>query len=463
MKRYLPQAAEAVFGSEQQNGHREGTERPIRRRAPQRNRWVERLAPLGDLILTAAVLAGWSLPRTTTVAFISAAMAASLLTRTDVSIVCAAPAEKAVRAAGRIGGLMLIALPVAWVDGVTGPAALTAVVVSVLLFGYRYVLERVADSKPDTPRRVAIVGTGPLGLEIGEHLLERSDTRIQPVGFIDRSVRGEVPLPVLGEPGELDRIVSDHQLDSVIVAFGGFSEGDLVPVLRRCEELPIEVVVLPRFFELSVGDVRSELWGYPVARLHGPAELRSAWRMKRLVDIVGSGSLLLLFAPVMLVVAAAVKLSSKGPVLFKQERVGYRGRVFQMYKFRSMVENDDGDITWSVEFDHRVTPVGRVLRVTHLDELPQLVNVLRGDMSLVGPRPERPHFVKLFSDKFDNYEDRHRVPVGITGWSQVNGLWGDTSLEARSRLDNRYIESWSLSRDLLILVKTIPTIFKGRS
>lgn len=463
MKRYWPNAVEVVSGSEIDNGHREAITTPARRRSARRSRWVDALALLGDLAVAVAVLFMWRLPVTTTVALISAIAAGSLIARVDAPVVCPSPSETALRVAGRIGALMVIAVPVAWVDGVWGRVGPLLATVTALIFGYRWALEKILARRSAEPRRVAIVGTGPLGLEIGEYLIEKNDRRMEPVGFIDRSVRGEVPLPVLGEPGQLDRIVSDHAIDSVIVAFGGFSEHEIVPVLRRCEELPIEVVVLPRFFELSVGDVRHELWGYPVARLHGPAEIRSSWRMKRLVDIVGSSLLLVAFAPVIVAVAAAVKLSSKGPILFKQERVGHRERIFQMYKFRSMVENDDGDITWSVEFDDRVTPVGRLLRVTHLDELPQLVNVLRGDMSLVGPRPERPHFVKLFSDKFDNYAGRHRVPVGITGWSQVNGLWGDTSLEARSRLDNRYVESWSLSRDLLILARTIPTIFKGRS
>ena len=143
-------------------------------------------------------------------------------------------------------------------------------------------------------------------------------------------------------------------------------------------------------------------------------------------------------------------------------RVGVSGIPFQIYKFRSMRVNDDHHTTWSVDDDDRVTRVGEFLRSTHLDELPQLFNVIRGDMSIVGPRPERPYFVEQFSSEIDGYGDRHRVPVGITGWAQVNGYWGDTSIEARVRLDNRYIENWSPWRDLVIALRTIPTLLGRR-
>ncbi len=149
-------------------------------------------------------------------------------------------------------------------------------------------------------------------------------------------------------------------------------------------------------------------------------------------------------------------------MFFRQVRVGVGGAPFEMYKFRSMRVNDDHHTTWSVDDDQRVTRVGAFLRKTHLDELPQLINVLRGEMSIVGPRPERPYFVEQFSTEIDGYSERHRVPVGITGWAQVNGFWGDSSIEARVRLDNRYIENWSLWRDLVIAMRTVPTLLGKR-
>lgn len=195
---------------------------------------------------------------------------------------------------------------------------------------------------------------------------------------------------------------------------------------------------------------------------------------KRPLDIVLSGLALLALAPLILAIAALVRLTSPGPAFFVQERVGFGGRRFGMIKFRSMyadaearraallAQSDRAGLCFKMKDDPRVTPLGRVLRRTSLDELPQLFNVLRGEMSIVGPRPERPYFVEQFSSEIEGYGDRHRVPVGITGWAQVNGYWGDTSIEARVRLDNRYIENWSLWRDLVIAVRTIPTLLGGR-
>lgn len=433
------------------------------RSSSQRVQLFSRLGAGADLLIVGTILALWSLPLTTSAALATATVVAVLAGRSASPRVCTTSAGLAGGAAGRVGLVLLAALPVALVDGAL-PAALTAGATTVItILGVRYLLAMTVCGRSVAGGRIAIVGTGPLALEIAEYFIERQGAGCRPVGFIDRQVRGEVVLPVLGSPEDLESIVVDEQIDTLIVAFGGFSESELVPALRRCEELPIEVVVLPRFFELSLGNTGAELWGYPVSRLQETADARSSWRLKRLLDVVGASLLVVVAAPLMLAVAVAVRGTSSGPIFFKQERVGHRGRVFQMYKFRSMLENDDSDTTWSVEFDDRVTPVGRFIRLTHLDELPQLFNVLRGDMSLVGPRPERPYFAQMFANKFESYDDRHRVPVGITGWSQVNGLWGDTSLEARSRLDNRYIESWSIGRDLKILLKTIPTIFRGRS
>jgi lipopolysaccharide/colanic/teichoic acid biosynthesis glycosyltransferase len=171
---------------------------------------------------------------------------------------------------------------------------------------------------------------------------------------------------------------------------------------------------------------------------------------------------LVLLAPVFAAAAVAVKVSSPGPVLFRQERVGRRGRVFDILKFRTMVCDGDAETAWFVSGDERVTRVGRVLRKLSLDELPQLINVLRGEMSLVGPRPERPHYVDRFSASIPSYEARHRVAVGITGWAQIHGR--DRSMDAipeRARFDNDYIENWSVWQDLLILVRTVPHVFRG--
>ena len=171
-------------------------------------------------------------------------------------------------------------------------------------------------------------------------------------------------------------------------------------------------------------------------------------------------ALLALSAPIFVTAAAVVRLSSPGPVFFRQRRIGRGGKPFDLLKFRSMRVNSDSDTTWSVANDHRVTPVGRLLRKTSIDELPQLYNVLRGDMSLIGPRPERPHFVEQFGTEVPHYEDRHRAPVGITGWAQVNKLRGDTSITERVRMDNYYIEHWSPWLDLVIVLRTVGEILR---
>jgi lipopolysaccharide/colanic/teichoic acid biosynthesis glycosyltransferase len=168
-----------------------------------------------------------------------------------------------------------------------------------------------------------------------------------------------------------------------------------------------------------------------------------------------------MLAPILLVAAVAVKVSSPGPILFRQKRVGRHGQIFEILKFRTMYPHDDADTAWFVSND-LVTRVGRILRRTSLDELPQLINVLRGEMSLVGPRPERPHYVDSFAVKIPSYEWRHRVPGGITGWAQIHGRERsmDLILE-RARFDNDYIESWSLWRDVVILARTLPQVFRG--
>jgi lipopolysaccharide/colanic/teichoic acid biosynthesis glycosyltransferase len=163
----------------------------------------------------------------------------------------------------------------------------------------------------------------------------------------------------------------------------------------------------------------------------------------------------------MILVALAVKVSSPGPVLFRQRRVGQRGKDVEILKFRSMPVNDDSDHTWSVDNDQRLGRVGRVLRRTSIDELPQLFNVLRGDMSIVGPRPERRVYVDAFGEQVRHYGDRHRVPVGLTGWAQIHRLRGDTSIEERARFDNFYIENWSLWTDLKIILRTVGQVIRA--
>ena len=254
-----------------------------------------------------------------------------------------------------------------------------------------------------------------------------------------------------------------RRVDKMIVAFSETREADLVDVLRLAVSQGVDVYVVPRFFDLVPAPLNrdvDELWGIPLQRLRPPPVRTIGWAVKRAFDIVTSGALLLLTLPLLAVIGVAVRLTSPGPALFRQKRVGLHGHQFDMLKFRSMHVSDCSDVRWTPDAQG-VTTVGRLLRRTNLDELPQLWNVLRGHMSLVGPRPERIHFVEQFQRSVPGYTARHRVPVGVTGLAQVNGLRGDTSIPERIRFDNRYIEHWSLWRDLTILARTLAQILKG--
>ena len=277
-------------------------------------------------------------------------------------------------------------------------------------------------------------------------------------------IAARLPLPIVGRPEHLREIVARTGVRHVILAFGAAGEEELVSIIRSCGDQMVQFYAVPRLFELGVSaeDVGHEVAGLPLVPVRQPGASARTRHAKRAFDLVVSAILLVVTAPIMLACALAVKLSSSGPVFFRQVRVGIGGQPFEILKFRTMKVNDDSATTWSVHDDERVTRVGRFLRPSHLDELPQLINVLRGEMSLVGPRPERPHFVEQFGSEIDGYHFRHRVPVGITGWAQVHGYWGDTSIETRVRLDNRYIENWSLWRDLVIALRTVPTLLGKR-
>ncbi|MEX0768560.1 MAG: sugar transferase [Microthrixaceae bacterium] len=308
-----------------------------------------------------------------------------------------------------------------------------------------------------------IIGVGPIGLDIAKALVETPSFGLVPCGFVDR-FQEEFPLPVLGRPENLPEILELTGIRHVVLAFGSAGEEELVSIIRRCQDHMVQFYAVPRLFELGLpaGDMGYEVSGLPLVPVHRPGMSCNLWPAKRAFDLVTAAILFLLTLPLLAACAMSVKLSSRGPVFFSQVRIGVGGRPFEILKFRTMKVNEESSTQWSVDEDERVTKVGRFLRPSHLDELPQLMNVLRGDMSLVGPRPERPHFVDQFSTEIDSYEYRHRVPVGITGWAQVNGYWGDTSIETRVRLDNRYIENWSLWGDLVIGLRTIPTLLGKR-
>jgi exopolysaccharide biosynthesis polyprenyl glycosylphosphotransferase len=311
--------------------------------------------------------------------------------------------------------------------------------------------------------RTLIVGAGQVAARFAATLDQHPEYGLRPIGFLDDCDGEDLSHPLLGRVELLDVVLREYQVDRVVLAFGVSRETALVDVLRACDNAVVDIHVLPRFFELGFateGNDVDVVWGYPLLRLRRSAMRPSLRIAKRLLDVSIAGLLLVLCSPLYGVLSLAVKLTSPGPVYFRQVRVGKHGKVIEVLKFRSMRVNNDSDTQWSVDVDARVTRIGRFIRKTSLDELPQLLNVVRGDMSLVGPRPERPYFVEQFQQEVSNYQDRHRVPVGLTGLAQVNGLRGDTSIDERAWFDNLYIENWSMARDLVILARTAGAVVK---
>jgi exopolysaccharide biosynthesis polyprenyl glycosylphosphotransferase len=338
----------------------------------------------------------------------------------------------------------------------------TAIVLVLMGRGLAYGLIRWARANGLIFEPTLIVGAGKLGVRLANRMEEHPEYGLHPIGFLDSAgLQEQVPLPILGGLGDLTEVVQSRAVKRVVIAFGRMRSSDLVSVVRACDRLPVELHVMPRLYELGVapaGIHTDEIWGIPLIRLRRSALRSAAWRVKRAFDLIVVSFLLLLIAPLFAGIAIAVRLSSPGPIFYRQLRKGQQGQVFSLLKFRTMLENEDGDTTWSVADDERVTNMGRFLRRTSLDELPQLINVLRGEMSLVGPRPERPYFVDQYRVAVLHYDDRHRVPAGITGWAQVHGLRGDTSIQDRALFDNFYVENWSLWRDIVIVFRTLNQI-----
>jgi exopolysaccharide biosynthesis polyprenyl glycosylphosphotransferase len=280
---------------------------------------------------------------------------------------------------------------------------------------------------------------------------------------------------VLGGPEDLDSIVARTGAKHVVMAFMSSrgSDATLVPVVRRCDELGLDVSLVPRLFEsINVRVKLEHIGGMPLYRLRAVNPKGWQFAIKHALDRVMAAVLIVMLAPVLLTAIAAVKISSPGPVFFRQRRVGRDGRPFDLLKFRSMRLTDarpgakvqvllaEDTAPGGVEGTDRRTAIGKLLRRTSIDELPQLFNVIKGEMSVVGPRPERPEFVELFERRVSRYEDRHRVRAGITGWAQVHGLRGKTSLSDRIEWDNYYIENWSLWLDMKILLLTVAAVFQ---
>jgi exopolysaccharide biosynthesis polyprenyl glycosylphosphotransferase len=312
-----------------------------------------------------------------------------------------------------------------------------------------------------------IVGCGSIGAKVAATLLDHPEYGLWPVGFVDdepRVAAEDRRIPVIGGLGQLPDLLRAHRIRNVIVAFTAGREHNLVEVLRGCDRMSCEIFFVPRLHELhGAGPATEALWDIPLTRLSRASYRTLMWRTKRLFDVVVSAVALVVLSPLLLACALAVRLETGPGVIFRQERIGLDNRRFQILKFRTLAPGDGGpDTRWNIGSDPSIGPVGRTMRKLSLDELPQLWNILVGDMSLVGPRPERPSFVEAFSRQYPRYVARHRVPAGLTGWAQVHGLRGDTDIADRVAFDNYYIENWSMWSDVKIMLRTFGQVAGGR-
>ena len=324
-----------------------------------------------------------------------------------------------------------------------------------------------------------ILGAGAVGERLVRRLLADRSYGLRPVGFLDSDpmpsagYSSSAAVPVLGGADSLADAIRRTGARRVILAFSSEPDHVLVEKIRECEQLGVEVSMVPRMFEtINERAVLDHVGGLPLISLR-PTDPRG-WQfaVKHALDRVFAAIALIVLAPVLGAIALAVRRSSPGPALFRQRRVGRDGRVFDVLKFRTMRQPEpdreaefvlpDGCAPGGIEGEDRRTPLGRWSRKTSLDELPQLINVVRGEMSVVGPRPERPEFAARFAAEVDRYDDRLRVKSGITGWAQVNGLRGQTSISDRVEWDNYYIRNWSLRLDCKIMMLTVAEVLRMR-
>ncbi|WP_235683496.1 sugar transferase [Mycolicibacterium fluoranthenivorans] len=314
-----------------------------------------------------------------------------------------------------------------------------------------------------TRHHTILVGGGPAAAELARTLAAHPEYGLKVEGFVDNCdiCPAEQYLPRLGRLADLDMAVVTSGADTLLIADGAFEERALMTAVRTKECLSTELLIVPRMhhFHTQTG-MADQIGSIPIMRIRNPNLQGPTRVIKRAFDIVVSTVALIVLMPVLATAALAVRIEGGPGVIFRQVRVGRDGKQFELLKFRSMrpANEQESQTQWNVSSDNRVGRVGRFIRCTSIDELPQLWNIFRGDMTVVGPRPERPHFVAQFSSEVDRYSYRHRVQVGLTGFAQVSGLKGDTSIFDRAQYDNFYIENWSLWLDIKIIIRTFRAV-----
>jgi len=312
-----------------------------------------------------------------------------------------------------------------------------------------------------------ILGSGPVAAELARLMRRYPSYGLRFAGCVDSAARQTdgASLPLVGTFDDLGRLIDMVECDVLIIADPDCPEAGLMDLLRRPECASQDLWAVARLWGSgSYGRQPDHIGAIPLVHVRHIALSGPRWMVKRASDVALASVALVLLSPVLALCALATFIDGGRGIFFRQERIGQHGRTFNVIKFRSLRPETDQEArtTWSIADDRRVSLIGRFMRRTSLDELPQLWNILRGDMTVVGPRPERPYFVAKFSAELPGYASRHRVPVGLTGLAQVSGLRGDTPISDRARFDNFYIEHWSLWLDIKVVLRTVAEVLRGR-
>jgi exopolysaccharide biosynthesis polyprenyl glycosylphosphotransferase len=309
-----------------------------------------------------------------------------------------------------------------------------------------------------------VIGSGPVALELARLLRRYPQYGLRFVGCVDSGSTTPDGPPLMGTLADLDAVIAMTRCEVLIIADTDYAESELMEVLARPASVKCDLWAVPRLWGSgSQGRLSDHIGAIPVVQIRHTTLSGPRWLLKRLSDIVFAVVALVVLSPLLLLCAIGTRIEGGPGIFFRQIRVGRYGKPFSIIKFRTMrpADEHESQTHWSIAGDPRIGPVGRFMRRLSLDELPQLWNIVRGDMTVVGPRPERPHFVEKFSAEHRDYAMRHRVPVGLTGLAQVSGLRGDAPISDRTRFDNYYIENWSLWLDTKVVLRTIAELLRG--
>ncbi len=341
---------------------------------------------------------------------------------------------------------------ISWISTIVCVSVFRLVIYQVLRYGRRH---------GRFVKNTLVLGAGSVGISSARKLIRNPDLGLNFIGFLDEKPSGRAgelgDYPIFDDYDRLEEVIRENDIKHMVVAFSRDRHDKVVEIIERCYPYGVDFTIVPRLYEVFSDRVGVEhIRGLPVVGLQRSSISGLQGMVKRGMDIAISLFLLIILSPVLLITAIAVKIDSPGPLLYRQTRLGKNEKPFSMLKFRSMrVGSDSESGGWTTAADARRTRVGKVIRPLAIYELPQLINVIEGDMSLVGPRPEQPEYVKEFSRRIPSYSSRHRVRPGLTGWAQINGLRGDTDISERVEYDIYYIENWSPWFDIKIMLMTV--------